>query len=164
MTIKEQIRRILKAAPYLPIQAVQTFAYLIAIPILINLILTSFSTEWVEGKATILNYTAVQERTKDEEVEYFYSIGYDFSVVGHHYTTPFEKSYDDKRVAEIDLQQIIADSRPATLFYDASNPSNVKFTNPNGWWILYSGLLVLVILLLMYNRWLMLKYYELEME
>ena len=164
MTIREQIRRIAKAAPHLPIQALTGVVILVfGIPMLTMQMFDSGFIAWVETKATITDDKGVQERYMNGELEYFYSIGYEFNANGQHFIAFLEKGFEDRAWAEIELDVMLAESKSVALWYEKSNPSNTTFENEGPRWPIYLGLLVLLTLLLAYFRWLMLKYYELEL-
>jgi hypothetical protein len=165
MTIKEELRRIIKAAPHLPIQALLSIAILvILIPTLLIQMGDSVFTRWVETEGVISANRGVQDRIKNGRTEYFFSIDYEFIVNNHRYVAPYEKGYSERSSAERDLQAILIESKPITLWYDRANPKNSTFDQHKMLWPGYLAVLVMLILLLLYFRWLMLKYYELELS
>lgn len=165
MTIKEQTRRILKAAPHLPMQALTSIAILLfGIPTLLNQMFDSGFIQWVETVGIISTDRGVQERARNGKPEYFYSIDYKYSVDGQTFCLPFENGYDGRDFAEDKLKEIIRESQPRTLWYDREHPANATFDREKMTWPSYLGLLGILILLLLYFRWLMLKYYELELN
>lgn len=164
MTITEQIRRIAKAAPHLPIQALTGAAILLfGIPMLTMQMFNSGLIQWVEAKAIIIDDKGVQERYRNGELEYYYSIGYGFHVNGQQFIASFEKGFEDRAWAEVELEAVLAESNSVTLWYEQSNPSNTTFKKEGARWPAYLGIVGLLTLLLAYFRWLMLKYYALEM-
>jgi len=163
MKAKEQIKRIAKAAPHLPIQAMTSLAILFVIPFLIFQIYNSVSTSWSQTNAIIKKSNGIQERIKNGEPEFFYSIEYSFNVNSEEFIIPFEKGFDNKGVGESDLRSRLTEQKSATIWYDQSNPLNASFEEVNSQWQVYLGILLLLIFVLIYFRWLMLKYYELEL-
>lgn len=164
MTIKEQARRIIRAAPHLPIQALMSISILCSIPTLLVQIADTGFINWIETEGTIQTNKGVQDRTRNGNTEYFFSIEYEFIVNNHRYVAPFEKAYSERSSAERDLQAILKESKPITLWYDRANPKNSTFDQHKMLWPGYLAVLVMLILLLLYFRWLMLKYYELELS
>ena len=163
MSAKEQIRRITKAASHLPIQALTSLVLVFAIPFLIVQIFTSFSTRWSQTNAIIKKNSGVQSRLKNDKPEFFYSIDYSFIANNKEFIIPFEKGFGNKSVAEDDLQSKLIEQKLETIWYDYSNPLNCSFEEVSSQWQVYFGILLLLIFVLIYFRWLMLKYYELEL-
>ena len=164
MTIKEQIKRIVKAAPHLPVQAWTGAAILfIWIPVLLTQMFDEGLIQWVEAKGVVADHQGVHERHRDGEPEYFYYIAYEFSVEGKEFRAFFEEGYKTKSWAESELESRLAETTPVTLWYEASDPANATFEKEAPTWPAYLGMLVLSVLILAYFRWLLLKYYALEL-
>lgn len=71
MTIKEQIKRITKAAPHLPIQTVTGVSILFfVIPVLVMQMFDDGLIRWVETKGVIADHQGVHERQRNGEPEY----------------------------------------------------------------------------------------------
>ena len=165
MTIKEQARRIIKAAPHLPIQTMIGISILFfGIPILLNQFFDSVTTHWTETKGISTDHKEVQERIRDGEVEYFYSIGYEFIANGKRSIAFLDKGFRDKSLAESELNSTLSNPTEIRIWYDNSDPMRVAFSKEQIIWPVFIGLLVILIFPLLYFRWLMLKYYELEIE
>jgi len=163
MTLKEQTRRILKAAPHLPMQALTGTAILLfGIPMLLTQMVDSGFIQWVETEGLISAERGVQDRTRNGKYEYFYSI--DYSVNGQKFTLSFDKGYDDRDFAERNLKEMLRDPQPITLWYDRESPSNATFDEQRIGWPTHLSILIILILPLLYFRWLMLTYYELELD
>jgi len=165
MTIKEQVRRIIKAAPHLPIQTMIGISILFfGIPILLNQFFESVTTHWTETKGLAVDHKEIQDRIRDGEVEYFYSIGYEFNVNGERNIAFLDKGFRDKSLAENELKSELSNPTKVSIWYDNSDPMKVTFSNEEIGWPVFIGVLVILILPLLYFRWLLLKYYELEIE
>jgi hypothetical protein len=165
MTIREQVRRIIKAAPHLPIQTMTGISILFfGIPILLNQFFESVTAHWTETKGIAADHKVIQDRIRDGEVEYFYSIGYEFNANGKKDIIFLDKGYRDKSLAESELNSELSNPTTITIWYDNSDPINVTFERTDISGSVFLGLLIILILPLLYFRWLMLKYYELEIE
>jgi hypothetical protein len=166
MTIKEQLKRIIKVAPYFPFKTLTGISILFfGIPIILTQFFDSVTTHWIETTGTLTDHKAVQDRIKNDEVEYFYSIGYEFQADGKKNTIFVDRGFSDKSVAERELNSEL--NNPPTsinFWYDKSDPSRVILEMEYISWPVYIGVLAILILLLLYFRWLMLKFYELEIE
>jgi hypothetical protein len=165
VTMIEQARRILKAAPHLPFQAVTGLAILLfGIPMLSYQMFDSVHIQWVETKGTVSTVRGVQDRIRNGKVEYFYSINYAYDVGGQTFIVPVEHAYAYREFAEKGQKEAMAESRPVAIWFDKANPSRATTDEPNVMWPAYLGILVILVFTLLYFAWLMLKYYELELE
>jgi hypothetical protein len=165
MSIKEQLRRILMVAPRLPIKAAMGLAILLyGIPVCLYQMFDSGFIQWKEAEGTISTHRGIQERNRNGKREYFYSIDYAYEVDGQTFILPFEGGYDDRGFAEDKLKETLDESKPATIWFDRADPSEATFDAGRMMWPAYLGILTILMLPLLYFRWLMLKYYELELE
>ena len=163
MTIKEQIRRIIKAAPHLPFATFYGIIFLLVIPIILFQIFNSITTHWTKTIGIPVNHKEVQDRLRDGQVEYFYSIGYKYIADGKENIAFQDEGFRDKSMAERQLNDRLAYPTNIEIWYDSSDPRRVVFTEEISWIVLIGGLLILTLPIL-YIRWLLLKYYELEIE
>lgn len=164
MSISEQIKRIIKAAPHFPIQALTGLSILFfAIPVLVLQLIDEGMIQWVETKGIIADHQGVHERQRNGQAEYFYYITYGFDVNGKSFNTSYEKAFSDNASAEADMHAKLSESGSITVWYDKSDPSRANFEKEAQAWPAFLGVLILAVLMLAYFRWLMLKYYELEM-
>lgn len=70
----------------------------------------------------------------------------------------------NKELAASERKQILEDSRPVPVWYDQADPGNATFEEPGPVLAILGSMLGMQILLLMYFRWYLLKYYELKLE
>jgi len=165
MTLKEQARRILKAAPHLPTQTFICVAILfLGIPMLLHQMFDSGFIQRVETEAKVVGNSQVQDRTRNGRTEYFYYIHYGYNVNGQKFTIPFEDWQYDRDYAEDRLKKDLSNLHAATIWYNQADPSNATFGEHAMAWPEYFGILCILLLPLLYFRWIMLKYYELELE
>ena len=164
MPIREQFQRIIKAAPHLPVQAFTGIVVLFfAIPALVVQMLDEGFIQWTEANGVVADHHGVHERQRDGQPEYFYYIVYDFDVNGKTFNASYERGFPDRTSAESDLQTNLSAPGPVTVWYDKSDPSRGRFGKDSMKWPVFLGLLALLALILAFFRWLMLKYYALEL-
>ena len=164
MTTKEQLIGILKASPHLPIQAFTGLIMLIAIPILGVKLVEYATTDWIQTSASISLYIDIQERTKDKKTEFFYQIEYQYPVKGESLTFRTDHGFSTKISAEKDLSWIKKYPEDITIWYDQNNPINYEVDNAEDAWLIYLFIMIIPISVLAYCRWILLKYYELEIK
>ena len=161
MKIREQLRRIFKAAPYLPIQSVASISLLIGIGFMIYNIMDKISTNWKMSTAEPIQLSSIQERIRNKEKEYFYKVNYEYSANYQSYSIYQEKGFktygEAKKGAENDMKFQIP------LWYSEKNPLKYHLEEYQTYWQPYFIGLIIFILFLSYFRWLFLKYYELEL-
>src|SRR5690348_3813938 len=120
--------------------------------------------QWIKTEGRVSTDKGVQERNRNGKPEYFYTIDYAYEVNGQTLILPFEKGYDDQKFALGELKETLDQSKPITIWFDQADPSRATFDHHRTMWPTHLGLLVLLILPLVYVKWLMLKYYELELQ
>lgn len=164
MPIREQFQRIIKAAPHLPVQAFTGIVVLFfAIPALVVQMLDEGFIQWTEANGVVADHHGVHERQRDGQPEYFYYIVYDFDVNEKTFNASYERGFPDRASAESDLQTKLSEPGSVVVWYDKSDPSRTSFKKEVFEWPVFLSLFVLLILILAYFRWLMLKYYALEL-
>lgn len=163
MSITEQLRRIVKAAPNLPIQMVSGIALIIAIPILTFKGIEGLTYNWTEGTAKPIEHSQIQERIREGEQEYFFKIFYAIMVNNKEYRTSEELGFRTEKEAQAALNEKM-DKNDVKIWYSTKNPDKATFKIEQTYWQAYFLTIGLLLLVLAYFRWLFLKYYELEIE
>ena len=163
MTLVEQLKRIVIAAPHLPIQMTSGIVLLIAFPILTFKGFDGLTAKWMEGIAKPVEHSGIQERIRDGEPEQFFKIHYIFTVNDKDFRTTEEIGFRTIEEAEIALTEKMNEGQ-VTIWYSLNNPNNATLTIEHTYWQLYFFAIGLIALMLAYFRWLFLKYYELEIE
>jgi hypothetical protein len=97
-------------------------------------------------------------------MDYFYTIEYHFFVEGKRFAIPFERGWNGRELTQTDLQDMLTEGRPRTVFYDEADRSKAKFINPGSDWMLYFWMAVLFTAIFAYFRWMLLKFYDLELS
>lgn len=164
MKLTEQLKRIIKASQFLPIQSFASLALLIALPILTFKCAKILATDWVETKATPIEFTKIQERIRENEPEYFFKVYYSFDVNEETFDVTREQGFRSIDKAEQNLMIAQNNRQSIPVWYDKSNPENTELEMEGTNWFIYLFAIGLIILMLAYFRWIMLKYYELEIE
>lgn len=166
MSIKEQFEGILKASPHLPFASLRLISILIGIPFFLVQFLNTITTSYTEIDAVFKGYTSVQERVREGKIEYFFKLNYSFRVNGKDYSLSKDNYYISREIAEFNLtqSQLGEYSGPISIWYKTNDPHETKFENPNVQWIGYLGLIVLLSALAFYFKWILLKFYELEIK
>lgn len=163
MSIPEQLRRIILAAPHLPIQMISTIGLIIGTCIVAYIGFNGLIANWQEGTAELHEISHIQERTRDGNPDYFYKAHFNFSVNNKKYSVTQEMGFSSLELAtESKEQEKQKTSR--TVWYSAPNPNKATMEEADTKWYYYFYALIPVILMLIYLRWLFLKYYELEIE
>lgn len=91
------------------------------------------------------------------------TITYEFDVDGKGFNAGYEKAFTERSSAEVDMQARLTEADSITVWYDKSDPSRAGLQKENISWPTFLGIMVLLVLMLAYIRWVMLKYYALEM-
>ena len=163
MSIPEQLRRILISAPNLPVQMVATIVLFIGMGMISFKALDGLFADWTEGTAEFIDFTDIQERTKEGEPEYFYKIHYKFMVNNHEYQVKRERGFRKSDLARKMLEEEVKiDLTP--VWYSSRNPNRATLEEDETKWYFFLYALIPLILALSYLRWLFLKYYELEIQ
>lgn len=161
MKIGEQLRRIFKAAPYLPIQSFASISLLIGIGFMIYNLMETISTNWKMSTAKPIQLSSIQERIRNKEKEYFYKVSYEYTANSHSYFIYQEKGFKTYGEAKEGTENDMNFQIP--LWYNERNPLNYHLEEYQTYWQQYFISLIIFILFLSYFRWLYLKYYELEL-
>jgi hypothetical protein len=164
MKISEQLRRIIKAAPHFPVQTYTGVGLLIALPFCLVQLYAAAPFNWIKTEAVIKDSEPVQERFRDKEVEYYYTLDYSFKVGGQQYSIFFDKAFTDQRQAREELQTTLSKAEKVFVWYKRTNPSIASFQDTSSQCQLYLVIVITMVILLAYFRWMMLKYYELEIR
>lgn len=164
MSIKEQLRRIIKVIPHFPIQTITGLAAIIIIPVFLYRGTVILTTSWELTTATPSEFTNVQERIREDEPDFFYKIYYSYNANDEQYITTRERSFRTREKAESERSEEVIKPITVELYYDSKNPNNSEFEQDQTFWQPYFLLIPIFLGLLAYFRWLMLKYYELEIE
>ena len=158
MTIREQVRRIIKVAPFLPLHLFWIFSItFIGVPVIIN----SVITKWTETVGMPSKHNGIQQRLRNGQVEYFYSIQYIFQVKGEKKEYKLERGFSDESEARRQLKEAMKPTGQISIWHDNSDPMNVtteKMENLPSQVIPF--FIVPQILVLAFIRWYMLKCYE----
>jgi len=163
VTIFEQLRRIAIAAPYLPIQAIASISMFVAIYVCTSQGIEQLTTNWMETNSISKDFGRIFNRTIEGEPEFFFAINYSFDSDGTTYSAKEEKTYSSQQNAELGLSIHSRKTDPIKIYFDRDDPTNYQFENRiDGYAVL--SLNLIFIGMLAYFRWLMLKYYELEIE
>ena len=163
MSIFEQLRRIVKAAPNLPIQMVAAIALLIGTGIVGYKAFDGLFANWTEGTAELVDYTEVQERTREGEPEYFYKLHYKFTVDNQDYHVKRERGFRTSNLALETLEEEVK-IHLSPVWYSSWNPNKATLEEDDTKWYFFLYALIPVMLALIYLRWIFMKYYELEIE
>lgn len=166
MSIKEQFEGILKASHHLPFASLRLISILIGIPFLLIQFFNTITTSYNEVDAVFIGYTPVQERTREGKIEYFFKLSYSFRVNGKDYSLSKDNGYISREIAEFNLTQSQLGEYPGpiSIWYNTKDPYETELENPNTNWILYLALIALLGALAYYFKWVLLKYYELEIK
>ncbi|MGB3585246.1 MAG: DUF3592 domain-containing protein [Tunicatimonas sp.] len=164
MKFTEQLKRIVKVSQFLPIQSFNSLILLIALPILTYKCAKILATDWVETKATPTAFTKIQERIRENEPEYFFKVYYSFDVDEEIFEIIREQGLRLIEEAEQNLMIAQTNKQSIPVWYNKSNPENTELEMEGTNWFIYLFAIGLIILMLAYLRWIMLKYYELEIE
>lgn len=123
MSISEQLRRILKAAPYLPYKAVTGTVMLLAVPFVIFKAAEGWNYNWTEGTAHPVEYVDVQERIVDKSANYFYKIIYSYKVDSKNYQIPKDLGASTQAQTASALEVDRANPVAIPVWYSATDPS-----------------------------------------
>ncbi|WKK74717.1 DUF3592 domain-containing protein [Marivirga salinae] len=163
MQIKEELRRIIVAAPNLPFQMMGTIALLVGVVIFTFKGIEGLNAQWEKGTATPKKHSQIQERIREKEPDYFFKIYYLFTVANQKYEAKQEFSARDHMEAQRILDQKMSEKN-LSIWYSPHNPNKTTFSEEQTNYILHFIFIGFFILILAYFRWLFLKYYELEIE
>lgn len=161
MSISEQLRRIFKVAPHFPYQVAVGIFLLIGTVILTYKGFGRLLANWIEGTAELVEYSEIQERTRESKPDYFYKIYYKLSVNDQDYQVTKEQGY---RTSNLALQSLEEEIELSPVWYSSWNPNRATFSEDETKWQYFFFALIPVLLVLSYLRWIFLKYYELEIE
>lgn len=165
MTIKEQVRGIIKAAPYLPIQALTLLSFFIILPILLVQLFEAYTATYRETAATFTSFSRIQERIMKNETDFFFQLNYGFKVDGKDYQAVLDRGgHSTQDAAEFSLSQFTEKPNPVTIWYNPKNPREYQFYSPQKDWIIYLSLIFGLAFFAYYLKWLLLKYYVLELK
>jgi len=141
MNIQEQLRRILKAAPYLPYKAFTGTVMLLAIPFVIFKAVEGWNYKWTEGTAHPVEYVDVQERIVDKSANYFYKIIYSYKVNDKNYQIPKEMGSSTQAQAASALKDAKANPVALAVWYSGTNPGIATLRQEETYWQVYLLLL-----------------------
>ncbi len=82
--VLKQLRKIITAAPHLPFQSVFGLALLISVPILSLKFFEKLIPDWSETTAFPIEYSNIQERLRQKEPDFFFTIKYSYTDAGRH--------------------------------------------------------------------------------
>lgn len=164
MTVKEQFVRILKASPHLPFASIKLISVLVGIPILLAQFFDTITTLHKDSIATFTGFTPVQERTREERLEYFFKLNYSFQADGISYPVSVDKGFVSREAAELYFTHMGEYSEPITIWYNPKNPNEIEFEDPKSNWVIYLFSIVILMAFAYYFGWILLKYYELELS
>ena len=151
------------AAPHLPIQAISLVSMVVGIYVCTTQGIEQLSTKWIETSSTKTSIGEVYERTQEDKPEYVFKISYEYEANGKTFNINEEKAYVLKHNAELGHKVNSRKNRDVPIWYDMANPDNAQLENRiNGYAVLSLNLIFIGMIL--YFRWFLLKYYELEIE
>lgn len=158
MTYKEEIKAIIKAAPYLPRQAFNGLMLLIIIPVLVFKGFQELSINWTETKAKPIEISRVQERIKNDKPDFFFRVTYQYGAGSIHVS---EESYPSEFMANNRIEILTKYTSGVPLWFSGRNTSTL--VDPTSQWYIHFIIALFFLTLLAYFKWLLIKYYQLEL-
>jgi len=160
MTLKEEIRAILKAAPHLPVQTTSGIVFLIVIPVFLFRGFQELSYNWTISHATPIEIGKVQERIKDDKPEFYFKVVYEY---GPGLSYNHEESNQSEFLVKDKHEILLRDSSQVEIWFASNSPEIARMQNPSAHWYLYFIFSGVFFSALLYFRWLLIKYYQLEL-
>lgn len=165
MTIREQAIGIYKAAGYLPRQAITLFSIIVSFPFLLFQVFDAVSTSFKNTTATFAGFTPIQEHTVEQKRNFFFQLKYLYTVEGtDHYAIRDVIGHPTREAAQFALGQYGESPEPISIWYDSNTPDEFELNEPTSNWIVFLSCTVGLGFLAYYLKWLLLKYYELELK
>lgn len=164
MTIKNQFLKIIKAAPHLPRQTFYLIVALISVCVFIYKGINENFKDWEMTQAQYASCTKIQERIKDKKPDYFFGLQYSFQVKGDLFYHFDQESYSTLERADRRVSQLNESNHARQIWYLKSNPNKSTSENPENDWIAYFMVATIMVCVVLYIKWILLKYYKLELD
>jgi len=161
-TILKQLRKIINAAPHLPFQSAFGLALLISVPILSFKFFEKIIPDWSETTAFPIEYSNIQDRIRQKESEFFFTIKYSYKDAESTLYLTNEYSYRGEKIAEESLESLQDEN--ISIWYNVRSPKAFVLSEFETYWLPYLMSIIVALLFLKYIRWLLIKFYELEIE
>ncbi len=147
----------------MPFASLAGISVLISIPVILVMGHRAMTSDWVESTAYSYDFSGMQDRLRNKAPEYFYNKIYYYLQNEDTILITEEVGFSEYDKAVSDLKRAKSSNVPMTIWINNSN-GDVSVVKPDDGWIPYLITILLLPFPLLYIRWLLLKYYEYELE
>ena len=162
MSLSKKLDNLLIASRHLPFQVYSAVMAILVIPILSYKVVENVVTDWTEMEATYIEVTKIQERIKEGNPNYFFTLIYQVNPSDTVLKVGHELDYES--MAEANYYSEFYMDKDTTVYLNKNNIQAYQFDQIITYWISYLIALIVVALILYYDTWLILKFIELELE
>ena len=122
--------------------------------------INNITTDWISEKATPTAISPMQERIRNGKDEYFFSITYTYSTS---FTFKLEEFPVTTYMHKQSQEEIDAGNYPpVTIWYNSRDPHEILYQEPYVYISMYFSMALILLAMSLYFRWMLIKYYQLE--
>ena len=129
-------------------------------PVLIFEGFQALKTDWTKTQAKPVKISGIQERIKNGDPDFFFNVTYQY---GPGWTHSVEESFPTAFQAQDKTEVLGQDSYEVELWFNTNTPAISTLEGPGPSSFVYLVMTLISVAWLAYFRWLLIKYYQLEL-